>query len=447
MLVAGKTKVVWKTEDPHVVRIMSKNDVTAFDDKSKTIELAGKGAAATATTCNMFEALEAAGLPTSYVGRTDDPVCFLARACDMVPLECIARRLVVGASSLRRRRPDLPEGDFRFPRLWTEYSLKTTGGALEVGGKTIVEGLDPLQGEEDPYIADIYSPTWVLHRKKPRWDPDVSLNRDVWAKDVIVTIDPREIDALLRRATLVIEAYWASLGFEFVDIKIEFGILDGNLVIADVVDADSWRLRKREADGEYREYSKQAFRDMIKAGSLDPSALIAMYDEVTELTTRLRVPQQAVVLWRGSDKDGLPEIPVGPLGLKEEQHKTDLPGLMFEDVVISGHKQTRRALAKLAELEGKYPDGIVFIAKVGLSNGLGPILAAHTSWPTISLPAGGAAAPHDVWSSLDMPSGVPTATTLGDGNAVGLALRILAVNNPALAGQIRYVVEEMDVVD
>lgn len=440
----GKTKVVCKTGDAGVVRIRSKNSVTAFDDRSKTIELGGKGAAATATTCNMFEALREAGLPTAYVGRTDDPTCFLAKACDMVPLECIARRWVVGASSLRKRQPDLPEGDYRFPHLWTEFSLKTTGGSLTVGDKVIVEGLDPLKGEEDPYIGDINSPTWVLHRKKPRWDPNVSLDRDVWAQDVIGSIDPREIDALLRRTTLVIEAYWASLGYEFVDIKIEFGVIDGKLVIADVVDADSWRLRNK-ATG--REYSKQAFRDMITGGSLDPSALIDMYNEVVDLTAKFRVPEQAIVLWRGSKSDGLPEVPIGPLGLREKLRDTALPGLKIEDVVISGHKQTKQALKKLAQLEGTYPDGIVFVAKAGLSNGLGPILTAHTCWPTIAIPAGGAAVPHDVWSSLSLPKDVAMATILRDDNAVGHALRILALNNPALAGQIRYVVEEMDVVD
>jgi phosphoribosylaminoimidazole carboxylase/phosphoribosylaminoimidazole-succinocarboxamide synthase len=59
-------------------------------------------------------------------------------------------------------------------------------------------------------------------------------------------------------------------------------------------------------------------------------------------------------------------------------------------------------------------------------------LAAHTSVPVITVPAGYRDFPEDVWSSLRAPSDVPVMTVLEPGNAVLAALQLLAARNPAL---------------
>lgn len=438
-LAEGKTKVVFATDQEDVVKIVSKDDVTAFDDPSKTIVLEGKGATATETTCNMFEALAAAGIPNAYIGRCDDdPRAFLAHDVEMLPLECIARRYVGKASSWRKRHPELPPGEHCFARLWTEYSLKTTRGELKIAGKTIVTGLDPAAGEEDPLIQDVTADEWILLAKKPEWAEGANLSERVGkikASDVIANIKPSEVDKLLRQAVLAIEAFLASIGLELEDIKLEFGLLkqpDGKLilVVADVVDGDSWRARDKTTGVQY---SKQVFRDQAASGEHDYGLLLELYQTVAELTARIRVPKQALVFWRGSKADD-------ELCVPDDITWDGKP----EDIVISGHKQTRRCLSQLADLHRRYPDGGVIVAKVGRSNGLGPILAAHTHWPVISISSTGKEFPGDVWSSLNMPSDVPNATMLYDKLAVQLAFRILGQNNPALAGQIRYIIEEMD---
>jgi phosphoribosylaminoimidazole carboxylase/phosphoribosylaminoimidazole-succinocarboxamide synthase len=449
----GKTKIVQGTDQQGIVRIINKPVVTAFDDKTKTIELPGKDVAATRTTCAMFEALGAAGIPTAYVGRCDDnPAAFLAHECKMLPLECIARRYVGKASSYRKRHPELLAGEYYFGRMWTEYSLKTSEGKLEIEGTTIVEGLDPLAGEEDPLIKDVTADDWVLLAKKPEWEAGVNLSERVGtikAADILGGIKPAEIDALLRRAVLIIEALLASIGLEFEDIKLEFGLMqlpDGSwiLVVADVIDGDSWRARDK-ATG--KELSKQVFRDEASVGGQhDYPMLRALYEKLANLIERIRIPRQALILWRGSDSDKKIPVPGAPLA----PEKTDpapsgeLPGVqVIDDIAISGHKQTRGTLAKLAELMSQFPEGGVIIDKAGMSNGLGPITATHIHWPVISVP-GSEDFPEDVWSSLRMPSDVPMATILRGPNAINFALRALALHNPALAGQIRYIIEEMD---
>lgn len=428
-IIEGKTKQVFATRDPDVVRIVSKDDITAFDNPDVTQLLPNKGIYATETTCNIFTMMREAGLPVAFIERSGDNE-FTAPVCQMVPLEAIARRIVGGPSSYRKRHPELGSADIRFGRLMTEFFLKTSGGRLEINGQVLVEGLDPLKGEEDPFIANFEEGEWrLVHPKKPAGDPTADLGRTILRSAIIGEQQSAQVDSLLRQGTLAVEALWATLGFVLYDIKLEFALdVDGNLIIGDVVDADSWRLQGPNG----REYSKQVFRDQASVNGVDLGLLSELYAEIAELTRRFRIPRQALVLWTGSDKDEFPKT-------------TNLPGVALETVVLSGHKKTQVALAKLDELHGKYPEGGVIITKVGRSNGLGPILQSHTTWPVIAVPATAKDFPQDVWSSLRMPSALPMATILEDGNAVGAALNILAQRNPALLAKLRFGVEETDV--
>jgi len=99
---------------------------------------------------------------------------------------------------------------------------------------------------------------------------------------------------------------------------------------------------------------------------------------------------------------------------------------------------------KLEELQRDYPDGGVIIAVVGMSNGLGPVLSSHTSWPVIGVPVTAEKCPNDAWSSLNLPSQNPMATVLSDKNAVLLALNILAQKNPAAYMARQFAIEQLD---
>ena len=74
----------------------------------------------------------------------------------------------------------------------------------------------------------------------------------------------------------VVERAWAGLGGTYLDLKIECGVDgDGALVVADVIDSDSGRLRFGD-----RDVSKQSYRD----ASLPLPAIKRNFDEVAELT-------------------------------------------------------------------------------------------------------------------------------------------------------------------
>lgn len=418
----GKTKVIWAVEgDDGLVIVRNKSAITAHDNHQFTRQFVLKAQYATTTTCRVFELLRACGVPVVYREQLSETE-FLAQRSDMLALEIVARRLAVG--SFLMRNPQLktedPTKPHRFHRLWVEFFLKTTGRRWK----------DLQLPCDDPLILNPLDDVWQLALpKKPIWyeegDGDakhrVSPFTSVPASDVITDVKKMaELARLARQVSLVLEKAWANLGITWVDIKIE---ADFALQVSDVVDNDSWRLWR---GGE--QLDKQVFRD---GGEAVLEEVERKYGYVARLAERLTLPKQALVVWIASEKDEVPAIPA-------------LPGVTVEKIVASGHKNTVTGLQQLERLLRDYPQGGVIVVKVGRSNGLGPTLAAHSPWPVISVPADLAELPEDVWSSVRLPSQTPNLTTWPEGNAIGAAIQILAMTNPAvyMIDQLRR--EELD---
>jgi phosphoribosylaminoimidazole carboxylase / phosphoribosylaminoimidazole-succinocarboxamide synthase len=109
-------------------------------------------------------------------------------------------------------------------------------------------------------------------------------------------------------------------------------------------------------------------------------------------------------------------------------------GVEYRRVAISAHKEPTAAILKLHQLIQEVPDTVI-IASVGRSNGLGPVLAANSTVPVITVPNTKDVltnAREDVWSALNMPSDVPVLTMINPKNAVQAAQLILASRNPYL---------------
>lgn len=432
-IIEGKTKIIWEIKgDSKNVIIENKNNITAFDDPSFTKQFKTKAEHATTITCKVFELLKQAGIPVAYneqysVNEFSSPKCI------MIPLEVVERRFAVG-SYLKRHPEFIKDGNIlphRFHKLAIEFFLKTThGGLINFNGETILEGFDPLKGEEDPFIINPFDEEWkIFHSKRPSWNEEANLNKTIKASDIFSGYSQeiiKKIDELSRKVFLTLEGAWNTLGFRLIDMKIEFGLdIDGNLLVSDVIDNDSWRLR----DADWKELSKEAFRQGETLDEVEKK-----YGYVAALVQNFRIPKQVLVLWRGSDSDTFPELSI----LK------DVAGLSIEEVTLSGHKSTRMCLDKLNEIIGKFSDGGVILAKVGRSNGLGPIVAAHTSWPVIAVPATLDTFQDDIWSSVRMPSNVPLATVWPESNAVLLASEILAQKNPSIYQKRQLMIEGQD---
>lgn len=266
MLAEGKTKIVEDAGNGEVL-VHSKDDITAGDGARHDV-LEGKAAASTRTTCNIFRLLERRGVRTHFVDLVDD-VTFRARNVEMIPLELVARRYASG--SVRDRFPDLSDG--------------------AVFEELVFEIFEKDDANHDP-LLDFDFDAGVLRRYVPNKEAAAAIGPNVSAGDLITEeplaesryadVSP-ELFAGLRSCTVsafeIIEDAWKQHGGVYIDFKIECGFdrETGDLLVADVIDSDSGRLRFGDVD-----MSKQSYRD----GTATLPEIKKKFDEVAALTDR-----------------------------------------------------------------------------------------------------------------------------------------------------------------
>jgi phosphoribosylaminoimidazole carboxylase PurE protein len=411
LVAEGKTKRIHKLAgSTDLVTLVAKDDITAGDGAKHDV-IPEKGRLANRTTCNVFGLLKACGIPVAFEEQ-DSETSFIAPGCTMLPYEVVTRREAHG--SYLKRHPHIGKGQL-FPQLLVEFYLKTKDKDWK--GQPLVAD-DPLMD-----FADGASQIRLLNPAKPVIGQEPFLILP--ASDVLSSGDEWKIFPEMRRIArqtfLVLEKAWQLQGGTLVDLKVEFGYdSKGRLLLADVIDNDSWRVIE---DGSY--IDKQVYRD---GGALDDVA--AKYRRVAEITDRFQLPRQRIILWRGSDTDKTEPFEAALGELKD----------LMSVVTCSAHKEPVRAATTLYRMAQEVPDTIM-IAFIGRSNGAGPTLSALTTVPVITVPASAKEFPEDVWSSLRAPSKVPVMTVLEPSNAVLAALNILSARNPRIYAHVRSEIE------
>ena len=415
LVAEGKTKKIHLVKgSSDRVTVVAKDDITAGDGAKHDI-IPDKGRLATATTCNVFRLLKACGLPVAFVEQ-DSAISFVAPKCDMLPYEVVVRREAHG--SYLKRNPHLSKGQL-FPQALVEFYLKTKDRNWK--GKPLIADDPFMQFAEDAKQIRLFNPAKPLQGQEPFL---VLAGSEVFGRDDEGQIFP-EMRRIARQAFLVLEKAWQLEGGTLVDLKVEFGFdTKGGLLLADVIDNDSWRVLE---GGSY--IDKQVYRD---GGALDD--VVAKYRHVAEITSHFRVPRQRIVLWRGSEKDS-PDAFLQALGELKD---------MMTVVTCSVHKEPVNAAGIFHRMMQEIPDSVV-IAYIGRSNGAGPTLSAMSTVPVITVPASIKEFPDDLWSSLRAPSAVPVMTVLDPANAVLAALQILSGRNPRLYAKVRGEIENRTV--
>src|SRR3989344_2244317 len=320
-LAEGKTKVIYPfSRDRSLVRIIHKDDITAGDGAKHDV-LPGKGAWAATTSNNCFTILNAAGIPTHFVDPTSPRLAGLRGArneqivkkVDMIPLEVVARRIATG--SYLKRNPQAPEGH-RFDDLVTEIFYKDDSKH------------DPLV-EYDPQTKE-----WVFYdAKSTKRAGFMGAVKQIKSRvgKAITSDMVEEMFSILKEVFLVLERAWSSHSIQLVDLKIEFGFdTKGNLMVADVIDNDSWRLwpgGKKEAM-----LDKQVYRNLISASKDDLEAIARKYQSVAELTsdfTKIDAGTCAIIMGSFVDGEWVDEI---------VKHLEKFEGINIQTIVASAHK-------------------------------------------------------------------------------------------------------------
>lgn len=210
LLYEGKAKKVFTTEDPDALIVSYKDDATAFDGQKKGT-IVGKGAINNRMTNHVFKLLEAEGVPTHLIQELNDRETAVKKV-EIVPLEVIIRNFSAGSFA---KKMGMEEGiELKCPTL--EFSYKN----------------DDLH---DPFINSYYA----------------------LALDLVTQ---EEIDVISKYAFKVNEVmrkYFAGLGIELIDFKIEFGRCHGQIILADEVSPDTCRLWDKET---HEKLDKDRFR-------------------------------------------------------------------------------------------------------------------------------------------------------------------------------------------
>jgi len=414
LVTEGKTKKIFQIKGgSDLVAVIAKDDITAGDGAKHDV-IPDKGRLANATTSNVFRLLKACGLPVAFVEQ-DSATSFVAPNCTMLPYEVVVRREAHG--SYLKRTPHFAKGQL-FPKLVVEFFLKTKDKNWK--GKPLIAD-DPLMAGPKDGKIELFNPAKPIVGQEPFL---VLSEAEVFTRPDEAKLYP-DMSRVARQAFLVLEKAWQLEGGRLVDFKVEFGFdAKGNLLLADVIDNDSWRVVE---SGGY--IDKQVYRD---GGALDDVA--AKYARVADITSRFNVPQQRIILWRGSEKDN-PDAFSKALGEMAE---------MMTVVTCSIHKEPVKGAETLYRMLQEVPDSVV-IAFIGRSNGAGPVLSALSVAPVITVPASVKDFPEDVWSSLRAPSAVPVMTVLEPSNAVLAALQILSARNPRIYAHLRGEIENRTV--
>lgn len=390
LLIEGKTKQVYDVPSlPGHSILLNKDRITAHNGV-RSHDLEGKAQISNQTNAKVFTLLNRAGLKTAFV-KVVDANAFLARKCDMVPIEWVTRRLATG--SYLKRNPGVKEG-FRFapPKQETFYKDDAND--------------DPQWSEEQIVSAGF--------------------------KVNGVTIGQDEVD-IMRQTTIlvfeILERAWGTRNCALIDMKIEFGVdADGQLLVADVIDSDSWRLWP---SGDKRlMVDKQVYRNLASVSASDLDTVKRNFLWVSEQLDNIAPTNDhlvVVLMGSPSDKDHCEKI---------AKHCRDL-GLNVELRVTSAHKGTKTTLHIVNEYESVLSN-LVFITVAGRSNGLGPVLSGNTNYPVINCPP---TRPDnvqlDVWSSLNLPSGLGCATVLYPEAAALNAAQILGLGNFLIWSKLR----------
>ncbi|XP_054058996.1 bifunctional phosphoribosylaminoimidazole carboxylase/phosphoribosylaminoimidazole succinocarboxamide synthetase [Rissa tridactyla] len=388
----GKTKEVYELPDmPGCVLMQSKDQITAGNAARKD-RMEGKAAISNTTTSCVFQLLQEAGIKTAFVRKQSD-TAFIAAHCEMIPIEWVCRRIATG--SFLKRNPGVKEGYKFYP----------------------------------PKIE-------MFYKDDANNDPQWSEEQLIEAKFCFggLTIGQTEVDIMARSTQAIfeiLEKSWQPQNCTLVDLKIEFGvnILTKEIVLADVIDNDSWRLWPSGDRSQQKD--KQSYRDLKE---VTPEALQMVKRNFEWVAERVELllktkSQGRVVVLMGSPSD---------LSHCEKIKKACATfGIPCELRVTSAHKGPDETLRIKAEYEG---DGIptVFVAVAGRSNGLGPVMSGNTAYPVVNCPPLSADwGTQDVWSSLRLPSGLSCPTTLSPEGAAQFAAQIFGLNNHLVWAKLR----------
>ena len=342
----GKTKILYEYPGQPDQLVVAQTDQISAGDGARRSEISGKGRLAAQTTARVFRLLNLCGLPTHYLngGEDDDDNETVVRRCNMIPLEVVTRG--VAAGSFVKRNPSVQRGMLLVPRV-TEFFLKD-------------------DANHDPQIS-----------------PDEIVARGI--------AGPHEVAAMTEMSRLTFDILthaWRRRDVLLVDLKIEFGRLaggenQGQLVIADVIDNDSWRIWPQGREDLMLD--KQIYRNLTTVDDAALAEVKRAYERVAELVGSfpvMRPGMVAVIADSTARVERVNEVvaAMGQIGLPTVRHVASpatTPGYVLQ--LVGQLEATFARLLFIAVGEGDLLRAMLDAATSS------PVLDGHTDTQRLSL--------------------------------------------------------------
>ncbi len=210
MLYEGKAKKVFKTDNEKLYIVEYKDDATAFNGEKKGT-IVGKGVVNNKMSAALFQMLEKEGIPTHQVELINDRES-LVKAVKILPLEVIVRNVAAGSLA---NRLGIEEGTV-MKKTVLEFSYKND----ELG---------------DPMIND-------YHIAAMEYATEEQLN--------VVKKYALKVNEILQK-------FFLEINIKLIDFKLEFGLYDGQVILADEISPDTCRLWDAETN---KKLDKDRFR-------------------------------------------------------------------------------------------------------------------------------------------------------------------------------------------
>lgn len=195
LLYEGKAKKIFTTGHPGQVLQYFKDDATAFNAQKRGT-IVEKGIVNNKVSERLFRLLEQNGVPTHFVERKSDRE-MLTKKVTIVPVEVVVRNVIAGSLA---KRLGLKEGEPIRPALVEWYFKNDALG-------------DPLISDEHVRLLKLASPEQLA-----------------------------EIKRLALKVNGLLQPFFAERKMILVDFKLEFGLHDGKLILADEISPDTCRF-------------------------------------------------------------------------------------------------------------------------------------------------------------------------------------------------------------
>jgi phosphoribosylaminoimidazole-succinocarboxamide synthase len=195
LLYEGKAKKIFTTGNPGQVLQYFKDDATAFN-ALKRGTIVEKGIVNNKVSERLFRLLEQSGVPTHFVERRSDRE-MLTKKVTIVPVEVVIRNIVAGSLA---KRLGLKEGEAIQPAIVEWYYKNDALG-------------DPLISDEHVRLLKLATPEQL-----------------------------EEIKRLALKVNSLLQPFFAERKMILVDFKLEFGLHNGRLILADEISPDTCRF-------------------------------------------------------------------------------------------------------------------------------------------------------------------------------------------------------------